>query len=118
MKYLTHLLKGLNYSLQGLAQCWKHEKSFRIEVLVAALATPVAFWLGSNPLEWATLVSSLLLVLAFELLNSAVEGAVDLASPDRNETAKRVKDTASAAVSLSIIIACVLWGSLTVKLLP
>ena len=117
MKYVTHLAKGFNYSLRGLARCWKYEDSFRIEVVVAIIATPVAFWIASNPFEWAALVSSLLLVLAFELVNSAIEGAVDLASPRRNETAERVKDSASAAVLLSIMIACFLWGSLAARLL-
>ena len=111
MKYVVHLFRGLSHSLRGLAQCWRDEMSFRIEVVVAACATLVSFWLASTFLEWGLLVASLLLVLAFELVNSAVEGLVDLASPVRSEAAKKAKDMASAAVAVAIAIACIVWGS-------
>lgn len=56
------------------------------------------------------MVSSILLVLIVELLNSALETAVDHASLDQHPLAKRAKDIASAAVFLSIVNALVIWG--------
>ena len=50
-------------------------------------------------------------ILVVELLNSAIESVVDLASPEYHLLAKRAKDLGSAAVFISIVIAVVLWGS-------
>jgi len=49
-------------------------------------------------------------VLVVELLNSAIESVVDIASPEYHVLAKRAKDLGSAAVLLSIVLAVVLWS--------
>ena len=73
-------------------------------VLVVLLFLPLSlFWKGL--LFFAT--TSILVV---ELLNSAIESVVDIASPEYHELAKRAKDLGSAAVLVSIVLAVVLWG--------
>ena len=107
---LTRLINALGYSKDGLAAAWKNEAAFREEVLLAAVAFPLAFYLGQTGIERALLAGSILFILIVEILNSAVEAVVDKASPERHELAKRAKDMGSAAVLLSLLNAAVIWA--------
>jgi diacylglycerol kinase (ATP) len=95
---------------EGLRSAWQHEDAFRQEVLVAAVAIPVALFLPADSLGKVLMIASILLVLIVELLNSALETAVDHTSMEQHPLAKRAKDIASAAVFLSIVNALVVWG--------
>jgi diacylglycerol kinase (ATP) len=106
---LQRVLNATRYSLEGLAAAARHEDAFRQELLVFAIAVPVALWLGRSGLERALLIGCLFLVLVVELLNSAIEAAVDRVSFENHRLAKRAKDIGSAAVMLSIANAAVVW---------
>ena len=107
---LTHAWRATGIALQGLRAAWQHEDAFRQEVAVAATAIPTALLLPSSTLGKAVMIASILLVLIVELLNSALESAVDHASLEQHPLAKRAKDIASAAVFISIVNALVVWG--------
>ncbi len=111
-KGLTRLWNALGYSRDGLRAAWQNEAAFREEILLAAIALPLAFYLGKSGVERALMVGSVLLVLIVEILNSAVEAVVDKASPEMSELAKRAKDMGSAAVLLSLANAAVIWACL------
>ncbi len=96
--------------MQGFRDCYQHEAAFREEVLVALLLVPLGLWLGQDGVEKALLVSSWLLVLMAELLNSAVEAVVDRVGEELNELSGRAKDIASAAVLLAIGVAILTWA--------
>lgn len=105
-----HAWRATGIALQGLRAAWRHEDAFRQEVLVAAIAIPAALLLPADPLGKALMITSILLVLIVELLNSALEATVDHTSMERHPLAKRAKDIASAAVFLSIVNALAVWG--------
>ena len=107
---LTHAWRATGIALQGLRAAWQHEDAFRQEVLVAAIAIPVALLLPVAPLGKVMMIASILLVLIVELINSALEAAVDHTSLEQHPLARRAKDIASAAVFLSIVNALVIWG--------
>lgn len=107
---LLHAWHSSLTALAGLREAWQHEDAFRQEILIAAVAIPVALFLDVSNVGKALLVGSILLVLVVELLNSAIEAAVDFASLERHPLAKRAKDVASAAVMLSIVNALAVWG--------
>jgi diacylglycerol kinase (ATP) len=107
---LTHAWRATGIALQGLRAAWQHEDAFRQEVLIAAIAIPVAMSLPANRPGKAMMIASILLVLIVELLNSALETAVDHTSLEQHPLAKRAKDIASAAVFLSIANALAVWG--------
>ena len=107
---LIHAWRATGIALQGLRAAWQHEDAFRQEVLIAVIAIPAALLLPATPLGKALMIASILLVLIVELLNSALETAVDHTSLERHPLAKRAKDIASAAVFLSIVNAFVVWG--------
>ena len=111
---LVRLWNALGYSRDGLVAAWKNEAAFREELLLTAIAIPLAIFLGKTGVDRALLIGSIIVILIVEILNSAVEAVVDKASPEKHELAKRAKDMGSAAVLLSLmnaaaVRACVLW---------
>lgn len=98
------------WSLRGLAQAFRHESSFRLEVYLFAVLAPLGIALGATPVERVLLIGSLVLVLVVELLNSALEAIVDKASPEYHELAGRAKDMGSAAVFVSMLNVLFCWG--------
>ena len=109
---LTRLFNALGYSRDGLAAAWKNEAAFREEMLLAAVAIPLALFLAQTGVDRALLIGSILFILIVEILNSAVEAVVDKASPEHHELAKRAKDMGSAAQLLGLINLAVVWGGI------
>lgn len=107
---IARVVNACGYSLQGLSAAFRNEQAFRQEALLVALLIPLALWLDVSGLAKAALIGSLILVLIVELLNSAIEAAVDRISLDRHALAKRAKDMGSAAVFLSLVNAGLIWG--------
>ena len=107
---LVRLWNALGYSRDGLAAAWKNEAAFREEVLLAAIAIPLALFLGKTGVDRSILIGSIILILIVEILNSAIEAVVDKASPEKHELAKRAKDMGSAAVLFSLLNAVVVWA--------
>ena len=106
---LARLLAATRYSLAGFAAAARHEDAFRQELILAVALVPLGLWLGRDGVERALLVGSVLLVLVVELLNSAIEAAVDRISLDNHRLAKRAKDLGSAAVMLSLATVGAVW---------
>lgn len=106
---VARVVAAAGYSLQGLKAAFVNESAFRQELALAALLLPGAFWLGQGALQVALLAGAVLAVLVTELLNSAVEAVVDLASPQHHELAKRAKDMGSAAVMLALLACAAVW---------
>ncbi len=80
--------------------------------MLALLLLPAALWLGRNWVEVTLLVGTVMLVLIVELLNSAVEAAIDRIGLELHELSGRAKDLASAAVMLSLLLCAATWGGL------
>jgi diacylglycerol kinase (ATP) len=106
---LKRVWNALFYSFAGLKAAFKHEDAFRQEVLLAALLIPAALFMPASGMGKAMMIGSVLLVLIVELLNSAVEAAVDRISLDQHRLAKRAKDIGSAAVFISLVDVAVVW---------
>jgi diacylglycerol kinase (ATP) len=100
---------ALRVALQGLAAAWRHEIPFRMEVAAFVVLFPIVFWVGKTALERALLIGSLLLVLIVELVNSALEAALDRISLEHDPLIGRAKDIASAAVGLALVNAVLIW---------
>src|SRR5690606_19191860 len=108
----ARILMATRWSLQGLRAAWLHESSFRLEVYLLALLAPLALWLGADGVERALLLGSCLLVLAVELLNSAIEAVIERYGPEHHELAGRAKDMGSAAVFVCMVNVLLVWGLL------
>ena len=106
---LTKIWQAFRNSLDGLAAAYRHEAAFRLEVWTAAVLIPAALFLPVGAIGRALLIGSILVVLLCELVNSAIEAAVDRISLERHPLAKRAKDIGSAAVLMALINAGVVW---------
>jgi len=104
------VLKAAVWSWQGLTAAWKHESSFRLEVYLFVLLAPLALWLGQTPVERVLLVGSMLMVLAMELANSAIEAVIERYGPEFHVLAGRAKDMGSAAVFMMLMNVLLCWG--------
>jgi diacylglycerol kinase (ATP) len=93
----------------GIVYAFEEESAFRQELTLFFLLTPVAIFLPISSLEKCVLITSLIMVLAVELLNSSVEAAIDRISFDHHDLSKRAKDFGSAAVMLALLIAALFW---------
>ena len=107
---VRRVLNALRYSMDGLRAAYTGEDAFRQDTLLAAVLIPVALCLPVSGLGKALMIASVLLVLAVELINSAIEAVVDRVSLDRHTLSKRAKDLGSAAVLLALINVGAVWG--------
>jgi diacylglycerol kinase (ATP) len=103
------ILKAAMWSFQGLRAAWLHESSFRLEVYLTIVLAPLALWLGQTPVERVLMIGSLLLVLAMELANSAIEAVIERYGPEHHELAGRAKDMGSAAVFVLMMNVLLCW---------
>lgn len=107
---ITRIIKAYGFSMLGFKAAWKHESAFRQEVVLGLLILPLAFLLGETGTQVVLLVTSLLLVIIVELLNSAVEAVVDRIGDEPHKLSGRAKDMGSAAVFISLVLVFVVWG--------
>lgn len=107
---LARIVNAAGYSWAGLTAAFRYEDAFRQEVMLALLLIPLAAYLGDTGIERALMVGAVLLVLIVELLNSAVEAAVDRISLEHHQLIKRAKDMGSAAVMIALVNVVVVWG--------
>jgi diacylglycerol kinase len=96
------LLAAFRYALAGLGTAWRTQRNVRIHAGVTAAVTVAGIVVRLDAIEWALTALAVALVLAAELLNTAIEAVVDLVSPDDHPLAKHAKDVAAAAV----LVAC------------
>ena len=112
---IKRLANAFTYSVAGTLAAFKHEDAFRQEVILSIILIPLAIYLGQTAIEQALMITSILLIIIVELLNSSVEATVDRISVKRHKLSKRAKDIGSAAVFFSLINAAVIWFLILVK---
>lgn len=108
---ILRVIKATDCSRKGMIAAWQNEAAFRQEAMLALIMLPGSFWLAQSLGHWALLVSVLLLVMIVELLNSAIEALTDRVSLERHELSGRAKDMGSAAVTFSLTIVALVWGT-------
>lgn len=106
---MRRILLAARCSAMGFAHAWKYEAAFRQEVALTVVLLPLAILLGRTGVERVILIGSCLLVLIVELLNSAVEAAVDRIGDEHHELSGRAKDLGSAAVFVSLLAVATVW---------
>jgi undecaprenol kinase len=108
------LRQRIGFALAGLGEGWRRERSLRTHCVFAGLAVVALLILRPTPIWWALIVVVIALVIAFELLNSALEGLIDLLHPAIHPEIKVIKDMAAAAVLALSIAALVVAAAMVV----
>ena len=106
-----NLFKNAGYAIEGLSVLLK-ERAFQLELLFIIPLLILLLFLDLTPIQKSIMAGSLIVILIVEALNTAVENTVDLVTDKWHELAKKAKDTASAAVFLSILQALLIWSVL------
>ena len=115
IKPIIRLYRAMCYSLAGLRSTYRYERAFREEVWSLIVLAPLAFWLGDNYIEYILLVSSWVIVIVFELFNTAIEAAIDRIGAEHHELSGRAKDAGSAAVMVSLMLALFVWIAIIIS---
>jgi diacylglycerol kinase len=100
---LRSLVRSFGFALAGIGFLLRTQRNARIHVAVGAAACGLGAWLHISRVEWAVIVFTIALVLILEGLNTAVEAAIDLASPQIHPLAKAAKDLAAGTVLIASI---------------
>lgn len=113
-KGFKRLLNSFIFSMNGIKACLRTEEAFRQEAYLSIICVPLGFYLGDTAVEKILLVGSILLLFIVELLNTAVERAIDRISLERHELSKEAKDMGSAAVFVAILIVILCWATIII----
>jgi undecaprenol kinase len=99
------VVASFGYAFAGLAAAWRTQPNLRVHAVLAVGVLAAGLVLRLAPLGWGIVALAVGLVVAAELFNSALEAAVDLASPQDHPLAKRAKDVAAAGVLVAALAA-------------
>lgn len=102
------LYKSFGYAFQGIFNTIRTERNIKIHCAAAILVTIFGIWLRISKTEWMICFILFGLILALELVNTAVEATVDLFTEERKPLAKKAKDAAAGAVLIVAIFAAVI----------
>lgn len=117
MRYFFQRLKmRIIWSWAGVAHAYAEEYSFRCWVWANVVSGGLALWLPLSSGERGLVLALGILVMGFELLNTALERVVDLISPQQHPLAKAAKDSGSGAVAVAAIAVAVAWGLVLIRL--
>jgi diacylglycerol kinase (ATP) len=111
----ARLFDATVYSLKGIGAAWRNEAAFRQEVALLVVLLPLSFVVARSVEQWLLLTMPLLLLLIVELLNSAIENAVDRIGHELHDLSGRAKDMGSAAVLLCLLLIAVCWLTIAWK---
>lgn len=114
MKEWRRLVRSFSYALQGIVYTVKTQRNMQIHVAATVIVLAAAWWLQISRSDVLLVFFSIALVTSLELVNTAVEAVVDLASPDWQRKAKIAKDASAGAVlvaaMVSVVIGVVIFG--------
>jgi diacylglycerol kinase (ATP) len=109
------LIAAFRNSMRGFAVAFRSERAVRQEVTVLAAAVPAALFISQDLWVRVALVGVILLTMAVELLNTAVEKLCDHVTPERHASIGRIKDIGSSAVFCMIALSAIVWAAACIR---
>lgn len=108
---MMRFLCSVGLALSGIGFAIRTQRNMKIHCAIAVLVIAIGPWLSLSAVEWSIILLVIVLVIGLELINTAIEQAVDLVSPERHPLAKAAKDVAAGAVLVAV------FGAIAVGLL-
>ncbi len=108
-KGLKRIIYSTKYSLDGLYYAYKNERSLWIHGVLSIIGILLGLFLGLSHTQWGIVLITLAVILAFELVNTAVEATVDMVTLEYNELARIAKDCCSAATFVMTLCGLVIF---------
>lgn len=106
---VSALTQATRNSFRGLRHALSTERAVKQEFAALVFAGPIAFALSKSAIEFIALIGVILILIAFELINTAIETLCDRVSGDYDEEIRNTKDVSSAAISCCIVLCCMVW---------
>jgi diacylglycerol kinase len=106
--FSVRVLNSFVFAFAGASYLFRTQRNARVHLAFAVAACGVAAWLKISRTDWAIIILTIGMVLILEGLNTAIEAAVDLASPAYHDLAKTAKDVAAAMVLIAAIASVVI----------
>ena len=110
---MRSFLKSFMYAIHGLWSGIADQRNLKFQLAVAIVVIGAGFYLSITSIEWCIILMCIALVIALELVNTALENLVDLVTLERKPLAGKIKDIAAGAVLivsiLSIIIGVIIF---------
>lgn len=116
------LTRSFGYAFEGIWTGIRKERNMKIHCLAVIAVTAAGTFVGLSAAEWCICLLLFALVIALELVNTAVEAVVDLVTEEKKTLAKIAKDTAAGAVLfaaiISVIVGCIIFVPYLLEMLP
>jgi diacylglycerol kinase (ATP) len=103
------LFSATKNSLRGIADGIRTEAAIREEVIAFVLAVPIGIFIAPNLAWYVAMIAALLVLLAVEFLNTAIEKLSDHVTPEQHRDIGRIKDFGSSAVFCALALAGLVW---------
>lgn len=100
--------RSFKYAAQGIAAAIKSELNMKLHLLAAVIVILAAIMTGISMMEWFVIIVLFAGMFALEMLNTAIERVVDLASPELHPLAKEAKDIAAGAVLVFAVASAII----------
>jgi len=98
---------GFQYAFKGVAAALASERNLRVHFVIALIVIGAGFYFDITAMEWCVVIICIGLVIAFEMVNTAIEDLVDLVTQEWKPLAGKIKDAAAGAVLIASIVALV-----------
>lgn len=112
---IRRLMNATRYSWQGYKAAWQTEEAFRQEAILAMIMIPVAILLPLELLEKLLMISTVVLVVIVEIVNSAIEATIDRFGNEIHPLSGKAKDLGSGAVLLALLLCGGVWISILIN---
>lgn len=107
-------LKSFVYAANGIIVSIRYHRNFKIQLAAALLTVSAGFYFNINRTDWCIILLTIALVLALEMINTAIENLVDLVTLERNPLAGKIKDIAAGAVLtvsfIAVVVGLIVFG--------
>ncbi|WP_082233799.1 diacylglycerol kinase family protein [Halobacillus massiliensis] len=104
---------GFNHAFNGVKQVYRKEGNFKIHSVSAVLVVIFSYGLNISLLEWALVITMIVIVMALEMINTSIERIMDFLSPDRHPLVGEIKDIAAGAVLIAAtgaaVVGCLIF---------
>ncbi len=111
INWAKRTFRKFNNAMKGMVVMVKEEKSLWVHLFATLVVVLMGFIFNITTTEWIAVIFAIVLVIGFEIINTAIEYLVDIVSFEYNVKAKKIKDVAAMA-TLVVTIGAVIIGIL------
>lgn len=104
---MSAFFRSFVYAFKGIALSWREQRNLKVQFFVAAITAGAGFYFDITVTEWCLIMLATGMVIGLEMVNTAIEGVVDLVTLERKPLAGKIKDVAAGAVLFASAIAVI-----------